>query len=391
MLFAMSSLMPGQELAFPQEEYHQRLSRVQAQLQGNGFAGVVLFDPANILWVSGFQTVAHFTFQALVVPSMGAPILVTRKVNSVIAGITPTLGRVVLWGLGDDPIEMLGNTLNEFASSGPPMALEVHSWSLSIAEHQRLIARVKCEFRDYEGGIEQFRITKSPTEVERSTKAARSALSGLKAAIAEIRPGASENDLAAAMHDAVFRSGGEYIRAPLVSTGERTSLLFGTWRRRTLCPGDTVLLESAACYDRYHAMITRTSVLGHALPKHHAAANALAAVLDFAENNIKTGAICGDVDASCRQIMIDHGFEGYRHTTAYSVGIAFPPSWWEGNVFDIGPDTADGKLEKNMVFHVVPTVTVDDFTIMMSETMVVGDDKAISLTAYPRELVEIPI
>ena len=87
--------------------------------------------------------------------------------------------------------------------------------------------------------------------------------------------------------------------------------------------------------------------------------------------------------------MQAHGFESYRHTTAYSVGIAFPPRWWEGDVFDVGPDSPDGVLAPNMVLHVVPTVVVEDFAIMMSETMRITETGACSLTPHARGLIEI--
>ena len=44
---------------------------MQAELAADGLAGALLFDPENIFWLTGYQTIGYFTFQALFVPSEG--------------------------------------------------------------------------------------------------------------------------------------------------------------------------------------------------------------------------------------------------------------------------------------------------------------------------------
>ena len=79
-----------------------------------------------------------------------------------------------------------------------------------------------------------------------------------------MKVGATENDLVAAMMGAAIAAGSEYMgMEPLVSSGPRSGVPHGTWkRRRKLAAGDPVLLEMAGCHDRYHAALMRTAWIG---------------------------------------------------------------------------------------------------------------------------------
>ena len=63
-------------LAFPIETYRARLASVQSDLNDKGLAGCLLFDPENIYWLTGYQTIGYFTFQAL---SVSVPVCQPRS------------------------------------------------------------------------------------------------------------------------------------------------------------------------------------------------------------------------------------------------------------------------------------------------------------------------
>ena len=45
---------------------------------------------------------------------------------------------------------------------------------------------------------------------------------------------------------------------PLICSGYRSGLPHSTWRRRRIEPGDVVVLENSAAYNRYHSGLFRT-------------------------------------------------------------------------------------------------------------------------------------
>ena len=112
-----------------------------------------------------------------------------------------------------------------------------------------------------------------------------------------IAVGKTDNDLAAALYQGSIAAGSEYIgHPPMVVTGPRSELCFALWKRNTIEKGDVVLLEGAGCVDRYHAMMSRSAVVGKATDEHKATADALVEILETAIDKIKSGVTAGEVD-----------------------------------------------------------------------------------------------
>ena len=110
------------------------------------------------------------------------------------------------------------------------------------------------------------------------------------------------------MFEASIAAGSEYLgHPPLVVAGETTSLCFAMWRRREIKRGDVVLLETAGCIDRYHAILSRPVVVGEPTPVQQEAADALKGVLEAAVDAIKPGVEAGEVDRACRRIVEEKG------------------------------------------------------------------------------------
>ncbi len=70
---------------FRADDYARNLARVQDDLAARGLRAGVLFDPESIYWLTGYQSIGYFTFQGLVVPADGRPVLVSRRVNEGLA------------------------------------------------------------------------------------------------------------------------------------------------------------------------------------------------------------------------------------------------------------------------------------------------------------------
>jgi Xaa-Pro dipeptidase len=83
------------------------------------------------------------------------------------------------------------------------------------------------------------------------------------------------------------------------------------WRRREIRQGDVVLLESAGCVNRYHAMLSRPVVVGKPSRHEAEAADTLKRALEAAIRTIRPGVMAGDVDRACRSIIEERGFGGY--------------------------------------------------------------------------------
>lgn len=374
-------------LAFDESVYGARIARLQSAIDERGLSGVLLFDPENLYWLTGFQTIGYFTFQAAWFPRDGAPVIVSRIVNRDLALAHTTIGAFEAVHDTEAPVDVLAHFLSRCLSPGARVGIETSSRYLSVRDYAALRDARQAALEDFNGVIEPWRRVKTAQEIERMRRAARAAEQGLAAAIEAVAPGRTENDVAAAMLHANIGAGSEYLgHPPLVVAGEATSLCFAMWQRREIRAGDVVLLEAAGCVDRYHAMLSRPVVAGKPQPEHVEAAAALEGVLEAAIESIAPGRTAGEVDALCRRVVEQRGLADYfRHRAAYGIGIGFPPNWSEGHIYAIRPGDPL-VLEPNMTFHVIPTLFKPTFGMCFSDSVRVTDSGCELLTDFPRRL-----
>lgn len=374
-------------LPFEPALYDQRLEMVQAELDRRGLAGVLLFDPENTFWLTGYQTIGYFTFQTVYVPQTGRPVIISRMVNRTLALAHGVFEDFIAIGDTQDPVEVLAGYLARAVPPGQPIGAETGSWYLTVRDHRRLAGLLATDMQEWSGVFERHRMVKTEAEIDRMRRAARAAEAGLAAAINSVAPGKTENDVAAAMFAANIAAGSEYLgHPPLVVAGETTALCFAMWRRREIRQGDVVLLEAAGCVDRYHAMLSRPVIAGTPTQQHLEAAHALQEVLETAITSIRPGISAAEVDEACRAALARKGLEQYfRHRSAYGIGIGFPPNWSEGHIYSIRPDDPM-ILQPNMTFHVIPTLFLDSFGMCFSESVRVTETGCETLTNFERRL-----
>ena len=377
------------ELAFAEAIYAERLELIQEDILARGLSVVILFDPENMYWLTGYQTIGYFTFQAMCIPASGKPVIVTRVVNRDMALALPTIGNAIAVFDTQDHVDILEAYLKDTVPTGQ-IGIDTTSRYLSICDYTRLVDRLGGRFKPFINVIEAHRMVKTLCELDRMRAAASAVKAGIDAALKMIAVGKTDNDLAAALYQGSIAAGSEYIgHPPMVVTGPRSELCFALWKRNTIEKGDVVLLEGAGCVDRYHAMMSRSAVVGKATDEHKATADALVEILETAIDKIKPGVTAGEVDFACRQKVEKRGLGQYfKSRTAYGIGIGFPPNWAEGHIYSLRPNDPM-VLQPNMTFHVIPTMFRTGFGMAISDSVRVTEDGCEVLTNYPRDLMEI--
>lgn len=384
-LRAEREIWPG-ELSFAETVYAERLDLVQQDLLARGLAGAVLFDPENMYWLTGYQTIGYFTFQAMYVPTSGKPVVITRVVNRDMALALPTIADAVAIFDTQDHVEVLAGWL-QGRQSKARLGLETTSRYLNISDYTRLSEILGGRLTPWTGVIEAQRMVKSEAELDRMRQAARAVEAGMDEALNTVAVGATDNDLAAALYRGSIAAGSEYIgHPPMVVSGPRSELCFALWKRNAIQTGDVVLLEGAGCVDRYHTMMSRSAVVGKPNDDHRATADALVEILETAIENIRPGVTAGEVDLAVRSRVEKRGMGKYfKSRTAYGIGIGFPPNWAEGHIYSIRPDDPQ-MLRPNMTFHIIPTMFRKGFGMAISDSVRVSEGGCEVLTNYPRDL-----
>lgn len=386
----VASVVQGSESAFPKSEYDGRVARARAGLAAAGLDVMVVTGPENIFYLTGQQTPGYYTFQALVMPVEGEPVFVIRQLEYFNFIANTFISDAAVYQDGEDPVGFLTGVIRDKGLAGKRVAIDKRGWFLPITVYEALQDQLGA-IGDAAGVVEALRAVKSPLELEKLDLAAGYVDAGMKAGMAAVRAGATENDLVAAMMGAAIASGSEYMgMEPLVSSGPRSGVPHGTWKRRRIEAGDPVFLEMAACHDRYHAALMRSAWVGsppaEALDMMKACQDALAAALA----EIAPGVACEVPHLACQAVIDKAGYtDAFRKRLGYSVGISFAPDWGEGAILSLNK-AVKTELRPGMAFHLPPALRIyGRFTVGVSETIVVTETGHRVLGSLDRALVQV--
>lgn len=385
-----SGVAQGSESAFPKAEYDGRVARAREGLIKAGVDVMVVTGPENIFYLTGQQTPGYYTFQALVLPVEGDPVFVVRQLEVFNFIANTFIADAKVYQDGDEPVKFLVDVIEARGWATKRIAIDKRGWFLPIATYEALQSRLGA-IHDAAGIVEALRMVKSPAEIEKLSKSAAYVDAGLCAGLAAVKVGASENDIVAAMMGAAITAGSEYMgMEPLVSVGRRSGVPHGTWKRARLGADEPAFLEMAACHDRYHAALMRSAWVG-AMPQaaqdmEKTCREALQAALDA----IRPGVACEEVHRACQSVIDRAGYtDNFRKRTGYSVGVSFAPDWGEGGILSLYTGVATA-LQPGMTFHIPPALRVyGQFTVGVSETIVVTETGCRVLGAVPRPILRV--
>lgn len=364
------------DLPFSVDEYRRRLDKVREGLRQRGIDACLISIPENIYYLTGFTSTGYYMYQTLILPAEGDPMFVTYLEEKINVIRRSWMERYMTYSVIEDPIDVTYRAVREMGLEDKVLAIEESGFFFPIRTYKKLVAQLpRARWVDGSGVVEQARLVKSDAEIAYIRKGAKAAMEGMKAAIAAIERGKTENDLAAEVYGATLRHGSEYPGSPpYVVSGERSGLPHGTWEGRVLRDGDIIFLEHSGCIKRYSAAMMRTCFLGDPPDVVKRTADIILQGIQKAIDTIRPGVTSGEVDAACRDTILGAGFNDYTHETGYSIGVAYPPGWNESHIMNLHPGD-ETVLVPNMVFHLVPSLIIPEMNghVGFSDTVVVTE------------------
>lgn len=377
------------DLAFPMEEYQRRLRELRQRMEAQNLEVVITTTPENICYISGFESVGHYYFNALVVPLEGEPFMTPRLLED--SGVKAYTWVEVSRPYQDseDPMTILWQALQEFNLTDKRIGYEKGCWFFTALQQERFFAQTgNTTFVPCDGIVEEGRLIKSTYEIEMMKKAAVATQAGMQAGIDAVQVGATENDVAAEIHYAMIKAGSEWPSiVPFVASGPRGAIGHATWAGRTIEQDEFIFLEIAGALKRYHAPMMRTVYVGQPDDKIREAERVVLAAIEAALDMIKPGVQAGEVDALARRMIAKASFGAEQASrTAYSVGIGLPPDWGEGQILSMQPGETR-PLAANMTFHLLPWVQIPGRGgLGLTETIRVTENGCERITNFERKL-----
>ena len=153
------------ELTESPEEYRDRINRLCTALRAKNLCSALIFNPDHIFWLTGFQTIGYFTFQALLIDSNCRVTLISRTVNQPLASINPVFDSFVAISDTEIGIETLTNFLNQGSSNNDQIGLETNSNNFSVDDYEFLTTHLKASVVSWNYHYQEFRRQKTADQL----------------------------------------------------------------------------------------------------------------------------------------------------------------------------------------------------------------------------------
>ena len=320
---------------FSSEELQARRDRVCQELQQRDLHALLCFKQETDFYLTGYDTFGYCFFQCLVLTAEGAMTLLTRAPDLRQAQHTSVIQDIRIWSdhAEASPARQLRAILQEHGCQGQQVGIEWDAYGLTALNWRRLEAELDgfCALQDASDLVSRLRVVKSRAEIEYVKKAACLADDALDAAVAQIRPGAWEGDILAAMHSAIFQGGGDYPGNEFIIGAGRDALLCRYYSgRKHLARQDQLTLEWAGAYRHYHAAMMRTVLVGPVHEAHHTMHQVAVEALQACEETLKPGVPVGQVFDAHARVADSRGLGPHRlNACGYSLGATFTPTWMD--------------------------------------------------------------
>jgi len=387
--------------AFEKEEYEIRISKVRKSMDEKNIEVLIVTDPSNMAWLTGYDGWSFYVHQCVVLSLEGEPFWYGRGMDTNGAKLTVFMQHENIIGYPDDyvqnpekhPMDYLSEILTEKDWAQKTIGVEKDNYYFSASCMESLQRNlVQANFVDSTGLVNWQRTVKSPRELEFMRKAAK-IVEKMHARIFEVmEPGMRKNDLVAEIYHSGITGtedgGGDYAAiVPMTPTGADASAPHLTWDDQPIPNNSGTFFEIAGCYRRYHCPLSRTIYLGQPPQKYLDVEKAVLEGIEAGLEAAKPGNFAEDIEAAWRKTISKYGYEK-ESRCGYAIGLSYPPDWGERTVsFRKGDKTV---LEPNMTFHFMPALWFDDWGLETTESIVITDSGVETLANVPRKLFVKP-
>lgn len=382
---------------FEAAEYADRQDRTRAALADRGLDAIVIADPANINWLTGYDAWSFYTPQIMVIGVETDPVWIGRLMDAGAARFTTYLKPEQIIPFPEHlvqredmhPAQFMADWIVKTGLDGKTIGYENDVYHFSPTMLAHLKAGVpNAKWRDANLLVNWQRVVKSTSELNVLKQAATIAGAVMQVAYDGIQPGVRQCDLMAEVVAAQIRGTPEFggdmpAIHPLVLAGEAASTAHPMWTDAPFEDGQTVAFELGACRKRYNAGLARTVHLGTPPTKLMDTAKAVEEGMEAVVRTLRSGVTGGETHAAWQRVLDRYGLEK-KSRIGYSIGVGYAPDWGEHTI-SIRPDESIA-IPENAVLHVILGMWMEDWGMEISETIHVRRTDAVCLTNFPREV-----
>jgi Xaa-Pro aminopeptidase len=380
-------------------EYAERGAALARHVQERGLDGAVLFDPAYVLYYTGFAFVPTERPMAFALDADGNGGMLVPRLEREHAQANSMVSHVAdypEYPSETHPMESLQKLLREMSLDGSLGAdHDGYPWVFGY-RGPALSELTGSAPEKITAFVEDQMAIKSPGEIALIRESAKWGNLAHVLLQRYTRPGLTEvevsqratNEATLAMLDAIgpiYKAQNPFFEGASAGyrgqIGRNAAIPHSLTANITFQAGDVLVTGASAPVWGYLSELERTMVIGEPSAEQREMFEHMVALQDTALDTIKPGVRCSDVDRAVRACYDEHDLWDYwKHHVGHCIGLRYH----EGPFLDIGDDT---EIKPGMVFTVEPGLYAAGLGgFRHSDTVVVTDDGIDFLTYYPRDL-----
>ncbi|WP_027527485.1 Xaa-Pro peptidase family protein [Bradyrhizobium sp. Ec3.3] len=385
------------ELHFERAEFDRRVSAVKKEMAKRGIDLLLLAEPANANYLTGYDAYSFYIAQmVLVALDHDEPIWIGRGMDRISATMTTYLAEENIRAFPDayvqsalSPYAYVAEVVKEIVGEKARIGVEMAGYYYSARAHADLVkALPSVTFIDADLLVNWIRLVKSPAEIALMRQAGQIADAMMQRAIDFIEPGVRECDIAAELYHQMMAGtpqfGGTYSCAPpMLCVGERALTPHGGWTDKRLPDSTIVNLELFGNRHRYQVNLSRTIVVGKPAPEYQKLVDVVVEGLNAGLEAVRPGRTCEEVHAAFATTLAKYGFEKEQRL-GYPIGIGYPPA--------VGEKTASLRkgdktvLQPGMCFHMMSGLWLKNDGLTITQSFAVTESGCEGLCNIPRKL-----
>jgi Xaa-Pro aminopeptidase len=386
------------ELHFERTEFLARLTNVKKEMAKRGLDILLLSEPANQNYLTGYNAYSFYTPQMVMVSlSRDEPVWMGRFMDAVSAKMTTYLSDDNIRPYPDKYVasatlsayDFMAQVVKEFGGEKAKVGVEKGGFYYSAKAHEDFTnALPQAHIVNADLLVNWIRMVMSPAEIRVMKEAGRIADAVIQRAIDVIEPGVRECDIAAAIYQQQISGtpelGGTYATAPPnLCIGERAIAPHAAWTEEPLPASTTVNIEMFGVRHRYQINLARTVSVGQPTPAYRKLAEVVVAALNAGLESVRPGTTCEEVSLAFSGELAKHGYEKEARV-GYPLGIGFPPSM-QLRTASLRPGDKT-VLQAGMCFHLMSGLWLDEVGITITQPFAVTETGHEPLTFIPRKL-----
>ena len=361
--------------------YSSRLAKLQEHLAGKKLEAMLVSFLPNVHYLTGFSGSA-----GLLLVTPGTSILFTDsrydlQAHEEVKGSRVAIVKGDLLASAAKCVPK-GRGAKSGAKSGVRIGFE--SQVVSFQAHQKLRNLLPGKRLVATAGlVELLRMEKEEGEIDLIRKAAEVASQALLETLPLLRPGISEQEVAAEIEYRMRLYGAERPSfETIVAFGDHSALPHARPGRRRLRPKECILMDFGAIISGYASDMTRTVFLGEPSGRTSRMYRAVLEALEEAEDVVRVGVEGARVDAVARRVLQRYGYGRYfTHSTGHGVGR-------EVHELPRLAPKQDQLLPERAVVTVEPGVYIPGYGgVRIEDMLVVRKNGAEVLTLTPKKLL----